>query len=97
MTLYLLKVHFQMFLSIPITHKFQIFNLTLLSQMSDISTKTQRKHCCVSVERRSIFINLLTADIYNPTVHAEGNVAFQRQQWLRKIATRLFYTYSEYH
>jgi len=34
MTLYLLKVHLQTFLSIPVTQKCQIWVVTLLSQMS---------------------------------------------------------------
>jgi hypothetical protein len=48
------------------------------------STKTQKKHCCVSVGRHSIFIKLLTADICSPTVHTERSVAFQQQRWLHK-------------
>ena len=43
MTLYLLQVHLQTFLSLPITQKMSNFELTLLTQMSEIFPSTNRR------------------------------------------------------
>jgi len=50
MTLYLLEVHLQTFLSVPITKKCQILIVTLLLQMSDIRIYEFKKSQLIRID-----------------------------------------------